>query len=90
MLTGYSSLAVALALPPEGQITACDISEEYTSIARRYWAEAGVSGKIDLRIGPAADTLDTLITSGLAGASISLLSMPTRAAIRVITSNAWL
>jgi caffeoyl-CoA O-methyltransferase len=67
VFTGYSSLSVALALPPDGRIIACDVSEEYTSIARRYWTEAGVSGKIDLRIGPAADTLDVLIRSGESG-----------------------
>jgi predicted O-methyltransferase YrrM len=63
VFTGYSSLAMALALPPDGRITACDISEEYTSTARRYWAEAGVTGKIDLRIAPAKETLDGLIAS---------------------------
>jgi caffeoyl-CoA O-methyltransferase len=63
VFTGYSSLAMALALPPDGRIVACDISEEYTQIARRYWAEAGVTGKIDLHIGPAKDTLDRLITA---------------------------
>ena len=47
--TGYSALAVALALPPEGRLVACDVSEEWTSIGRRYWEEAGVSRKIDLR-----------------------------------------
>jgi caffeoyl-CoA O-methyltransferase len=67
VFTGYSSLAVALALPPRGRIVACDISEEFTSIARRYWEEAGVSRKIDLRIGPAAKTLDGLIASGQSG-----------------------
>ena len=64
VFTGYSSLAMAMALPPDGHIVACDISEEYTSIARRYWAEAGVNGKIDLHIGPAKDTLEGLITAG--------------------------
>jgi predicted O-methyltransferase YrrM len=59
--TGYSSLAVALALPPDGRIVCCDISHEFTSIARRYWAEAGVADKVDLRVGPAVDTLDALI-----------------------------
>jgi caffeoyl-CoA O-methyltransferase len=67
VFTGYSSLSVALALPPEGRIIACDVSEKFTSIARRYWADAGVAGKIDLRIGPAADTLDGLIASGQSG-----------------------
>lgn len=67
VFTGYSSLSVALALPPNGRIVACDVSEEYTSVARRYWAEAGVSRKIDLRIGPAKKTLDGLIASGKNG-----------------------
>lgn len=58
VFTGYSSLAVALALPPDGTILACDISDEYTSIARRYWHEAGVDGKIDLQLAPALETLD--------------------------------
>lgn len=61
---GYSSLALALAMPPAGRIVACDISEEYTATARRYWERAGVAEKIDLRIGPAAETLDSLIASG--------------------------
>ena len=65
--TGYSSLAVALALPPDGSIVCCDVSEEFTSIARRYWAEAGVAGKVDLRLGPAVDTLDALIAGGETG-----------------------
>ena len=67
VFTGYSSLAMALALPPDGQIVACDISDEYTQVARRYWAEAGVTGKIELRIAPAKDTLDGLIASGESG-----------------------
>jgi predicted O-methyltransferase YrrM len=58
--TGYSALAVALALPPEGRVVACDVSEEYTSIARRYWKRAGVSHKIDLRLAPGLDTLKQL------------------------------
>ncbi|MBV8066909.1 MAG: class I SAM-dependent methyltransferase [Candidatus Eremiobacteraeota bacterium] len=57
VFTGYSSLAMALALPADGYILACDVSEEYTSIARRYWKAAGVEQKIDLRIGPALETL---------------------------------
>ncbi len=67
VFTGYSSLSVALALPEDGTIIACDVSEEYTSMARRYWAEAGVANKIDLRIAPATETLDDLIAQGLAG-----------------------
>jgi predicted O-methyltransferase YrrM len=65
--TGYSALAVALALPQDGKLIACDVSEEWTSIGRRYWAEAGVAHKIDLRLGPAAETLDRLVQGGQAG-----------------------
>ncbi|MEZ4616599.1 MAG: class I SAM-dependent methyltransferase [Caldilineaceae bacterium] len=57
VFTGYSALSVALVLPDDGQIVACDVSEEYTAIARRYWQAAGMQHKIDLRIGPAVDTL---------------------------------
>jgi predicted O-methyltransferase YrrM len=67
VFTGYSSLATALALPPDGRIVACDISEEYTGVARRYWEEAGVTAKIDLRIGPARETLNQLIDTGESG-----------------------
>jgi caffeoyl-CoA O-methyltransferase len=67
VFTGYSSLSMALALPADGRIIACDISEDYTRIARQYWAEAGVAGKIDLRIAPAKDTLESLIASGESG-----------------------
>ena len=62
--TGYSSTAVALALPQEGQIICCDVSEEWTALAGKYWDEAGVAGKIDLRIAPATETLDQLIADG--------------------------
>jgi caffeoyl-CoA O-methyltransferase len=64
VFTGYSALAVALALPPEGRIVALDISEEFTRFAKGYWQEAGVDGKIDLRIGPASHTLDDMIAAG--------------------------
>lgn len=64
VFTGYSSLAMALALPPAGRIVALDVSEEYTSVARRYWARAGVAESIDLRLGPALDALDALIVEG--------------------------
>jgi predicted O-methyltransferase YrrM len=67
VFTGYSSLAVALALPPDGKLTACDVSEDYTSIARRYWEAAGVADKIDLQIAPALETLDQLLVDGAAG-----------------------
>jgi len=66
VFTGYSSLSVALSLPPGGRIVACDVSEEYTRIARRHWARAGVADKIDLRLGPALDTLDRLLADGAA------------------------
>lgn len=62
--TGYSALVCALALPPHGRIVACDRSEEWTAIARRAWAEAGVADRIDLRLGDAVDTLDGLIGAG--------------------------
>jgi predicted O-methyltransferase YrrM len=64
--TGYSALITALALPADGQLVCCDVSEEFTAIARRYWAEAGVAAKIDLRIAPATETLDRLIDAGAA------------------------
>lgn len=67
VFTGYSSLCTALALPPQGRIVACDVSEEWTSAARRYWAEAGVADKITLRLAPAVETLDTLLAEGQAG-----------------------
>jgi predicted O-methyltransferase YrrM len=62
--TGYSSTAVALALPEDGRIVCCDVSEEWTAVAARYWGEAGVADKIDLRIGPAAETLDGMLADG--------------------------
>jgi predicted O-methyltransferase YrrM len=62
--TGYSTLTVAQALPPDGRIVACDVSEEWTAIAREHWQRAGVANKIDLRIAPAVDTLDRLIEAG--------------------------
>ncbi len=65
--TGYSTLVVALALPEDGRVTACDVSEEWTSIARRYWQEAGVADKIDLHLAPALETLDRLIAQGEGG-----------------------
>jgi predicted O-methyltransferase YrrM len=67
VFTGYSSLCVALALPAEGKVIACDVSEEWTSIGKRYWKEAGVDHKIDLRLGPALTTLDSLIAEGREG-----------------------
>jgi predicted O-methyltransferase YrrM len=62
--TGYSALITALALPADGRVIACDVSEEFTSIGRRYWAKAGVANKIDLRLAPANETLDKLLAAG--------------------------
>ncbi len=67
VFTGYSALCVAGALPEDGRILACDVSEEWTSIARRYWKEAGVDGKIELRLAPATETLAALIKGGEKG-----------------------
>lgn len=64
VFTGYSTLAVALALPDDGHVVACDISEPFTAIARTYWSRAGVAEKIDLRIGDARQTLDDLLGDG--------------------------
>jgi len=67
VFTGYSSLCTALAMPDDGRILACDVSEKWTAIARRYWREAGVDHKIDLRLAPALQTLDALLSAGGAG-----------------------
>jgi caffeoyl-CoA O-methyltransferase len=67
VFTGYSSLAVALALPADGRILACDVSEEWTAIARRFWREAGVEHKIELKLQPAVRTLEQLLAAGEAG-----------------------
>ena len=64
VFTGYSALSVAAALPEDGRIVACDVSEHWTAIARRYWAEAGVAHKIDLRLAPALETLEALASAG--------------------------
>jgi caffeoyl-CoA O-methyltransferase len=67
VFTGYSSISVALALPPDGRVIACDVSEEWTSVARAYWREAGVDTRIELRLRPALETLDSLLAEGSAG-----------------------
>jgi caffeoyl-CoA O-methyltransferase len=67
VFTGYSSLAVALALPDDGRIVACDVSEDWTAVARRHWSAAGVAHKINLRLAPALDTLEGLLADGEAG-----------------------
>jgi caffeoyl-CoA O-methyltransferase len=67
VFTGYSSLAMALAMPADGRIIACDLSDAWTSVARRFWDRAGVGDRITLRLGPAMDTLNTLIATGESG-----------------------
>ncbi|HCL31200.1 MAG TPA: SAM-dependent methyltransferase [Candidatus Latescibacteria bacterium] len=62
--TGYSALVVAGALPADGKLVACDVSEEFTSVGRPHWEKAGLTDKIDLRLGPAVDTLDAMIAAG--------------------------
>lgn len=60
VFTGYSSICIARGLPPDGRLLACDVSEEWTSIARRYWKRAGLTDRIELRVAPAAETLRAL------------------------------
>ncbi|HEU4825270.1 MAG TPA: class I SAM-dependent methyltransferase [Dongiaceae bacterium] len=65
--TGSGSLAMALALPEDGRIVACDVNADWTAIGRKYWQQAGMAHKIDLRLAPAADTIAGLLKDGLAG-----------------------
>jgi predicted O-methyltransferase YrrM len=65
--TGYSALCVAEAMGPQGRLVCCDVSPDYTAVARRYWARAGLTERIDLRLGPAVATLDQLLAEGAAG-----------------------
>jgi predicted O-methyltransferase YrrM len=67
VFTGYSALWLARALPEDGLLVACDVSEEWTAVARRYWREAGLDGRIDLHLRPAVETLDELLDQGGAG-----------------------
>ena len=67
VFTGYSALSVALALPEDGKLLACDINDAYTRIGQPYWEQAGVAHKIDLRLAPALDTLDACLAAGEAG-----------------------
>ena len=67
VFTGYSALTVALAMPDDGRLLACDISDEYTRIGRPFWEAAGVAGKIELKLAPATETLDARIAAGEAG-----------------------
>ncbi len=65
--TGYSALSIASALPEDGKLICCDVSEEWTSIAQRYWRQAGLDARIELRLAPALDTLHDLLGDGGAG-----------------------
>jgi caffeoyl-CoA O-methyltransferase len=65
--TGYSALAVALALPPDGRLVTCDVSEEWTAVGVPFWRKAGVAERIELRVRPAVETLDALLASGEGG-----------------------
>lgn len=67
VFTGYSALVVAQALPTDGTLVACDVNHAWTDIARRYWKEAGVSDRIELRVAPALETLDALVSEGASG-----------------------
>ena len=71
--TGYSALAIALVLPTDGKVVACDVSEEYTAVARRYWERAGVADKIDLRLAPALETLERLIADRTAAFDMAFI-----------------
>jgi predicted O-methyltransferase YrrM len=68
VFTGYSALSVALALPADGRLLACDISDEFTSVGRPFWQQAGVANKIELQLAPALQTLDARLAAGEAGA----------------------
>src|SRR5262245_50757471 len=65
--TGSGSLAMALALPEDGRIVACDVNADWAAVGRKYWHQAGVAHKIDLRLAPAAQTIDALLKDGLVG-----------------------
>jgi predicted O-methyltransferase YrrM len=65
--TGYSSTAVALALPPDGRLVCCDLNREWTDVARRAWTDAGIADRVELRLGPALESLDALLAGGDAG-----------------------
>jgi predicted O-methyltransferase YrrM len=67
VFTGYSALSVALALPADGRVLACDISDEFTAVGKPFWQRAGVAHKIDLRLAPALQTLDACLSAGEAG-----------------------
>jgi caffeoyl-CoA O-methyltransferase len=64
VFTGYSAMVVAKAMGPQGKVVALDVSEEFTAIARRHWAKAGVADRIDLKLRPATETLEALVAAG--------------------------
>ena len=68
VFTGYSALTVALALPPDGRVLACDVNDDYTSVGKPYWQQAGVAHKIELHLAPALTTLDAHLAEGESGA----------------------
>ena len=86
--TGYSALVVAQALPANGKVIACDVSETFTAVARRYWARAGMARKIDLRLAPANRPSTSCWRRAKRAASISPSSMPTRETTAPITNAA--
>jgi predicted O-methyltransferase YrrM len=88
VFTGYSALSVALALPADGSLLACDVSDEYTRIGIPFWREAGVAARIELVLGPARETLDRRIARVSKGASTSPSSMPTSPTTTRISSSA--
>jgi predicted O-methyltransferase YrrM len=67
VFTGYSALSVALALPDDGYLLACDVSDAYTRVGKPFWKQAGIAGKIDLRLAPAVETLEAQLAAGQAG-----------------------
>ena len=86
--TGYSSTAVALALPDDGRLLCCDVSDEWTSLARRAWDDAGVAHKVELRIQPALTTLDELLADGQESTfDLAFLLTPTRPPTTTTTSG---
>ena len=89
VFTGYSSLCVARALGEEGHLVACDVNEDWTAIARRYWEAAEVDQRIDLRLAPATDTLEGLIADGQAATFDMASSTPTKSTMTPTTSDVW-